>query len=505
MAALPKDTVIAVIGAGAMGAGIAQVAAQAGYPVLVYDAKDGAAAGGIAGVGASLAKLVDKGKMAADLRQAIISRLTAVDSLAALAPAGLVIEAIVEDLAVKRSVFQQLEDILGEGAILATNTSSISITAIANGLKRPGRLVGMHFFNPAPLMALVEVVSGLTTDAGVAQAVYDTAAAWGKSPVHAKSTPGFIVNRVARPFYGEALRVLQEQGASVPTIDAVVKEAGGFRLGPFELMDLIGHDINFAVTNSVWRAYFNDPRYQPSLIQQELVEAGWLGRKTGRGFYEYGGSAPAPQPATAAAASRPARVAVSGPMADHPLAARLKAAGIALESCPGDDAFLQADGVRLAPSDGRPATLRAAQDGIADLVLFDLALDFGSCQRLAVSVADQASVTALTAAAGLLQAAGIAVSLFNDVPGLILTRTVAMLANEAAEAVHHGIALPADVDTAMLKGVGYPTGPLAWADRIGLGRVVAVLDNLQQTYGEDRYRPSPLLRRKAAAGRGFHG
>jgi 3-hydroxybutyryl-CoA dehydrogenase len=505
MAALPKEAVIGVIGAGAMGAGIAQVAAQAGHPVLVYDAKEGAAAKGVAGIGTALAKLVEKGKMTSAAKDAVMERLAVADSLAAFAPAGLAVEAIIEDLAAKRSLFQQLEAIVGDQTILATNTSSISITAIANGLKRPGQMVGLHFFNPAPLMALVEVVSGLSTDPAVAATVHATAAAWGKSPVQAKSTPGFIVNRVARPYYGEALRVLQEGGADVATIDAVAREAGGFRLGPFELMDMIGHDVNFAVTNSVWRAYFRDPRYQPSLIQQELVEAGWLGRKSGRGFYDYGKQATPPAAATAPQAARPQSVAASAPMAEHPLVARLKGAGISVERCAGDTAFIVADGAHLAPSDGRSASVRAAAEETDDLILFDVALDFATCRRLAVSRADQASDHALNAAVGLLQAAGIEVSVFADVPGLILTRTVAMLANEAAEAVNHGVAEAPAVDTAMLKGVSYPIGPLAWAERIGLSRVLATLDNLQAAYGEDRYRPSTLLRRKAASGQGFLG
>lgn len=294
--ALAPSAVVGVIGAGAMGAGIAQVAAAAGHAVLLYDLNEAACDKALAGIRAQFARLAEKGRLEPAQADAAGNRIRAVRALADFAGTALIVEAAAERLDVKREIFATLERHVDDACVLATNTSSISITSIAAGLRAPQRVAGLHFFNPAPLMALVEVVSGLATAPEVAGMLHATAAAWGKQPVMAKSTPGFIVNRVARPYYAEALRVLNEQGGTPATIDAVMREAGGFRMGPFELMDLIGHDVNFAVTESVFRAYFNDPRYTPSLIQQELVNAGFLGRKSGRGFYSYADGATPPAP-----------------------------------------------------------------------------------------------------------------------------------------------------------------------------------------------------------------
>jgi 3-hydroxybutyryl-CoA dehydrogenase len=309
---LPRDAVVAVIGAGAMGAGIAQIAAQAGHRVRLHDARPGAAAQAQAASATTLAALAAKGKLSTDAATQAAARIEPVGALADVAGSALVVEAIIEDLAVKRALFAELEAIVGDGTILATNTSSLSVTALAAGLRLPGRVVGMHFFNPAPVLPLVEVISGLATDRAVAECVHATATAWGKTPVHASSTPGFIVNRCARPFYAEALRLLAERAADCATIDAVLRDAGGFRMGPFELMDLIGHDVNFAVTRSVWEAYFNDPRFLPSVLQRELVDAGFLGRKSGRGFYDYAAGAARPVARDEPSGAAPAAITIHG-------------------------------------------------------------------------------------------------------------------------------------------------------------------------------------------------
>ena len=507
-AALKSEAVVAVIGAGAMGAGIAQIAAQAGHPVRLLDLKPGAAAQAIAALRATFGKLADKGRLTPEAAAAAGARLTVADSTAELHDATLVVEAVVERLEIKRQLFAELEGLVGAHCILATNTSSISITAIAAGLRRPQQVLGMHFFNPAPLMALVEVVSGLATDAAVARAIYDTALAWGKSPVHTKSSPGFIVNRVARPFYAEGLRLLSEQAGAPATIDAVMREAGGFRMGPFELMDLIGHDVNFAVTRSVFDAYFSDPRFTPSLIQQELVNAGYLGRKSGRGFYDHGQKAVAPLADTEPAAALANGIAL---WTDSPLglalAERLDAAAVAFSrhgATHVDRRVLRVGDALVHLTDGRSATQRAADNGHNATVLADLSLDPLKARRIALGRADTCSEAAFRAAVAVFQAAGFAVSRLADVPGLAVMRTVAMLANEAADAVNQGVCDAAAADIAMQKGVNYPRGPLAWADQIGLGQVLTVLDHLAQVYGEDRYRASPLLRRLVAGGGRFH-
>lgn len=504
MAALTQDKIIAVIGAGTMGAGVAQVAAQAGHQVLLFDAKAGAAQQGIERTLAGIDKLVEKGKVTAAEREALGKRLVAVEKLEDLAPANLVIEAIVERLDIKQSVFTQLENICAPDTILATNTSSLSVTAIGAALKRPERLAGMHFFNPAPIMKLVEIISGLATDKEVLSTLFDTATAWGKQAVHAKSTPGFIVNRVARPFYAEGLRILQEGGADVATIDAIMRESGGFRMGPFELMDLIGHDVNYAVTCSVHDAYYGDPRFTPSLIQKELVDAGFLGRKTGRGFYHYAKDSVPPQPSHAPQCARPESVTIIGtaPFADS-IISQIKTAGIHLEIEKGDneeDFIILVGEACLILTDGRMATQVAVEDEISDLVLFDLALDYTTAKRIALAPSDQTQEDALNDAIGFWQALGKQVSVINDIPGMCVMRTVAMLANEGADAVNQQVCSAKDIDIAMQGGVNYPKGPLAWADYLGVARTLNVLDNLQNIYGEDRYRASPLLFRTALTG-----
>ena len=387
---------VGVVGAGAMGSGIAQVAATAGHSVVLADAQKGAVGRARSALVAALDKLVAKEKLDSSSRDAIVERINFVEApvagdLAVYGDCDVVIEAVVEDLAVKRELFAQLDAMVSTQTILGTNTSSLSIGSIASACRQPDRVIGVHFFNPAPVMPLVEVVPGIATNADVTARVVRLVESWKKTPVVASDTPGFIVNRIARPFYGEAIRLLEEGFADAATIDWAMREIGGFRMGPFELMDFIGNDVNFAVTRSVFESFFYDPRYKPSLTQRRLVEAGFLGRKSGRGYYDYGSGA-------------------------TPLAPRKD------------------------PAIGRQ----------------------------------------------------------------IFERILAMLINEAADAVFLQVATARDIDLAMTRGVNYPKGLLAWADEIGAAWVLAELTRLQQEYGEDRYRPSPLLRRMVRDGGRFH-
>ncbi|TAN21858.1 MAG: 3-hydroxyacyl-CoA dehydrogenase [Acidobacteria bacterium] len=495
---------VSIVGAGAMGSGIAQVAAAAGESVLLFDTRTGAAEAALGSIRKRFEQLASKGRMTAADAAAASQRLAAATALSDFANAGLVIEAVIEDLAVKRQLFQSLDAIVAADCLLATNTSSLSLAAIATALRAPERLVGMHFFNPAPLMALVEVVGSVVTAPAALDAIERLAVGWGKSPVRVRATPGFIVNRVARPYYAEGLRLLAEQATDPATLDALLRDAGGFRMGPCELTDLIGQDVNFAVTCSVFHAYFGDPRFQPSLVQQELVEAGWLGRKSGRGFFRYGESAAPPQPQVEPPHPKPDRIAIAGtPGSDaltDALAARIGAAGINVTREPRlpTDTLLQV-------TDGRTALEceLAAGDQPQPTVVADLALDYGTVKRLALAVSPHCGPGAWASVAGALQAAGIAVVRLRDLPALAVMRTVAMLANEAADAVHFGVADATSVDLAMRKGVNYPLGPLEWAHKIGLSRIHAVLAALGAFYGEDRYRISPFLRQQVLSGR-FH-
>lgn len=467
-----NDSRILVVGAGLMGAGIAQVAAQAGHAVQLYDSRAGAAEAAKAKLAQTLDGLVAKGRLTADAAAATLARITPVD---APAPAELAIEAIVENLDLKRALFAELEALLPPEAVIATNTSSISVTALARGMQKPERLVGMHFFNPVPLMKLVEVVSGLGTAPEVAQAVFDLATRWGKTAVHARSTPGFIVNRIARPYYAEALMLLQDRAAAPELIDACLR-AAGFRMGPCELMDLIGHDTNFAVTNSVFAANFFDRLFTPSLVQQELVDAGFLGRKSGRGFYRYPDGAPA-LPAVNLPRPAAAQIVVHG---RGPAAERFAAAlPEAVRELDGDWIGLSVDGRQLRLTDGRRAAELARGAAVFDLPL---------------AASGDIAYAGDAATASWLTLLGLTPRAVADVPGLIVARTIAMLINEAADAVQQGVCDEAGADAAMKLGVNYPAGPFEWLARWDRRAVVALLDRLDQHHRGERYRVSPYLK-----------
>ena len=485
---------VLVVGAGIMGVGIAQVAAQAGHSVMLLDAQEGAAEVAKGKLAQSLEILVAKGKISADAAIQTLGRIAPVATVHDASTARLVVEAIVENLDAKRALFQQLESVVSADCTLATNTSSISVTAIANGLQHPGRLVGMHFFNPVPLMKLVEVVSGLQTEAAVAEAIFALSKQWGKVPVHARSTPGFIVNRIARPYYAESLALLQEQATTPAMLDACWRGAG-FRMGPCELMDLIGHDTNFAVTQSVFEANFYDKRYAPSLVQREMVDGGLLGRKSGRGFFAYGPNADKSAVAVFTASAFPAVRSLhlhgQGAVAER-LAAALATAGVAFARISDSDWIgLALDGHYLRLTDGRTASSFGPKTAV-----FDLPLLTQPGAALAWAPSASASNEWVALAAQCLQALGFDARQVADVPGLVVARTVAMLINEASDAVHQGVCSAQGADDAMQLGVNYPAGPFQWLAQWGAPAAVQLLDHLDAHYRGERYRVSPGLRHR---------
>ncbi|MFF0460714.1 3-hydroxyacyl-CoA dehydrogenase [Streptomyces mexicanus] len=496
MTALDLSSPVAVVGTGTMGQGIAQVALVAGHPVRLYDAVPGRAREAAEAIGARLDRLVAKDRLSGADRDAARARLEPVDSLAALADCVLVVEAVLERLDVKQELLRELEDIVADDCLLATNTSSLSVTAIGGALRVPGRFVGLHFFNPAPLMPLVEVVSGFATDVTSATRAYETARAWGKTPVACADTPGFIVNRIARPFYAEAFAVYEAQAADPATIDAVLRESGGFRMGAFELTDLIGQDVNEAVTHSVWQSFFQDVRFTPSLAQRRLVESGRLGRKSGRGWYDYTEGAERPEPHTAEKAQPPAHVVAEGDLGPAgELLAMIREAGIAVREEDEDN------GTRLVLPSGGHLVLADGQTSVEfrDVVYFDLALDYRRATRIALSASQDTSPQALAEATGLFQALGKDVSVIGDVPGMIVARTVARIVDLAYDAVAKGVATEEDIDTAMRLGVNYPLGPFEWSRRLGRTWAYGLLDDLHLREPSGRCAPSLALYRHAYA------
>jgi 3-hydroxybutyryl-CoA dehydrogenase len=481
---------VCVVGAGTMGRGIAQVAISAGHLVSLVDPD-------AEQIGAATADIVRRlSRKEPDAEDIVRRRLATAATIADTPrhPNTVVIEAVVEDLKIKQTVFRESLTHFGAGCILATNTSSLSVSEIAAGTNDPSRVVGMHFFNPVPAMRLVEVVYGLQTDPAVVDAISGLAASWGKQVARVRSAPGFIVNRVARPFYGEALRLFEEGAASPETIDEVLRSAGQFRMGPFELMDLIGNDVNFAVTATVWSAFNFDPRFAPSAIQRELVAAGRFGRKTGRGFYQYGADAerPMPEPARSRAAC-PDDATLYG--ACPQLESLLNRAGIAFSlGEPRDCPCIEIPGLgTVVVTRGRTAGEESTLRGEPVLVL-DRCLDPAQTTALALASTDE-SLTACVVA--MLERAGVRAYPVVDTPGLIAARIVSMIANEAWEAAHHGIASPEDIDAAMVLGTNYPVGPFQWCERWSLASLLQILDTLWSEYRDPRYRASHNLRSAA--------
>jgi 3-hydroxybutyryl-CoA dehydrogenase len=501
--------VIGVVGAGTMGSGIAQLAAQSGARTLLFDPAEGAAAAGAARARAGVVKLVEKGVVSEDAGT-VCSRLEVASALEELGPCQLIIEAAPERLEVKRELFAALSAV-APGAVLASNTSSIPITAIACAAADPSRVVGLHFFNPAPLMRLVELIPALQSSDEALSVARVAGEAMGRRVIDAVDGPGFLVNRCNRPFGLEALRLLQERIADVETIDAIVR-AAGFRMGPFELQDLVGIDVGFEVAKSFYDLSFGEPRWRPSPLSAQMVDAGRLGRKTGRGWYAYDNGAPhrpedpeAPEPGVPAGVDGPVLISGFLPIADE-LRALADEAGFAVaDAADGDVPWLILEcgppEDDAAPLQGAPRALLCAEGALQALDQGASAAGFHALSPVGLVELTRTEATAEVAAQrteAFFSALGLPTAWVADAPGLVLGRIVAQVVNECAFAIGEAIGTAADIDDGMKLGMSYPTGPLEWADEIGLDHIVMILDGLREEYGEERYRTAPLLRRITA-------
>ncbi len=492
-----QDLTLAVIGTGVMGRGIAQIAVQAGIRVVLYDTRSDAAPAAREYVAQMLAKLAEKGRLTPDAAKAAIERISIADVLSRLSSCNVVVEAIVEDLTAKRELLTHLEGIVSPECILATNTSSLQVTAIAAQCKHPERVAGFHFFNPVPLMKVVEVIDGVMTAPWVGEALTALAERMGHTPVRAQDTPGFIVNHAGRAYGTEALQILREGIAAFHQIDRVLREAAGFRMGPFELLDLTGLDVSHAVMESIYNQYYQEPRYRPSPIAAQRVGAGLFGRKSGdRGFYRYSGGKPesiADTP-TPAAAEVPVWVSRQGLGADlDDLVAKLEAR--AQRGAAPDDRAL----CLVAPL-GRDATTAALAEGLDPTRTVAVDCLTGLTKRRTLMTTPLTSPAMRDAAHALLARDGVPVTVIHDSPGFIAQRVIAQIVNIGADIAQQRIATPADIDRAVTLGLGYPTGPLTWGDAIGPARVLAILGELFDFYQDPRYRPSPWLKRRARLG-----
>lgn len=492
------DLVVGVLGAGTMGRGIAQVAAAAGMQVRLSDADDRQVEDAVRFIGGMLDRAAEKGRMSAEDSRSAIDRVQVVNGLDGFADCHLVVEAIVEDIDIKQRTFTELDRIVPRDSILATNTSSLSVTAIAARAAHPGRIAGLHFFNPPPLMKLVEVIAGLRTDAAVVDALLAIGRRMGKRAVVCKDTPGFLVNHAGRAYGPEALRIVSEGVCEPADVDRVMKEAAGFRMGPFELLDLVGIDVAHSVMEAIYHQYYEEPAYKPSVIGQQRKDGGLHGRKTGAGFYRYEGGRPVP-PEEAAAPDAGASEIWIGSADDagrDTLVALFEAAGAQVRTGeePGPGATCVVTPLGL---DATASTVAASLDATRTVAVDTL---FGCRGRRTVMTTPVTEPRHRDAVHALLAADGTPVTVIRDSSGFIAQRIVAMIVNVACNIAQQRVAAPEDIDVAVRLGLNYPKGPLELGDAIGPRRVLRILRGLVQCNHDPRYRPSPWLVRRASLG-----
>lgn len=504
--------IVGVIGVGTMGRGIAQLAAQAGLHVRLFDKDAAALKNAMDSIMSTWGKDVVKGRMDTTAMQRAQTRLIAVDRLAALADCDVVVEAIVEDLQIKQQLFVDLEDIVSERTLLATNTSSLSVTAVQSACRLPGRVVGWHFFNPVPRMKLAEVVQGALTDAVAVDTLMALTLTLGHKSVRAKDMPGFVVNHAGRAFIPEGLRILSEEIADAQTIDRIMKGVAGFRMGPFELADLIGLDVAQTVMESLYHQYYEEARFRLHPILGQRVAAGLLGRKSGKGFYIYEDKASLPPPSgiiaseTSGAAACPARdveiaampVWISPEHADlaRSVVERLAGLSVPLEQGgrPSSDALILTTPIG---ADATSTCLALDLDPARSVAVNAL---FGLDNHVELMRTPATRPDAMAAARALFERSGLEVSCINDSPGFVSQRIVAQIVSIGCDIAQQGIGTPDDINLAARIALGYPAGPLDMGDRLGAERILAICDALYETYRDPRYRASVWLRRRAGLG-----
>ena len=496
----PIFSSVGVVGAGAMGRGIAQIAARAGSTVLLFDMQPDTARSAQAAVFSQWDKQCEKGRIDATQTALLKSRLLCAGALSELSGCDLIIEAIIERLDLKTSLFRELENMVQPSTVLVTNTSSLSVTAIAAGLKRPAQFAGYHFFNPVPLMKVVEVIAGLKTSPSVCSDLASFARQMGHTPVQAQDSPGFIVNHAGRGYGTEALRIVNEGVSDFATIDRILKDQIGFKLGPFELMDLTALDVSHPVMESIYHQYFEEPRYRPSVITAQRLAGGVIGKKVGEGFYRYenGVQQLSPEPAAPQVEDMP-------PVWVSPRAARrsellllLKNLGAKIET--GASPSPQALSV-VAPLGFDISTVAVVERlDPARTIGIDMLVDDANSKRRVLATNPATRIDMRRAAHALMARDGKAVSVIRDSAGFVSQRVVATIVNIACDICQQSICSPTDLETAVTLGLGYPLGPLAMGNLYGPTNVLEVLFNMQTVYGDPRYRPSPWLRRRGAIG-----